>query len=109
MKWISALIVAVFLASSAAVAADIPDEQVTPSNPPTSDRYTGIYFAVGEDDKNTMSALEAFTADGTSRQSKMLTRTVCKKIGRKRVSNPGHKCSVYAYFSPKCLERSNFP
>jgi len=81
MKWASVLIAAIFLANSVAFAADVPDEQFTPSNPPTGDRYTGISFAVGEDDKNSMSALEAFTADGTSRASRMLTRTVCKKIG----------------------------
>lgn len=81
ISWASAILTAILLANSAAFAADVPDEQFTPANPATGDRYTGIYFAVGEDDKNSMSALEAFTADGTSRSSRMLTRTVCKKIG----------------------------
>ena len=81
MKWISALIVAVFLASSAAVAADVPGEQFVTAKPPTNDRYTGISFAVDVNDKNLISSLEAFTADGTDRMSKMLTRQVCNKIG----------------------------
>lgn len=94
MKWASALVAAIFLANSAAFAADIPDEQFTPANPSTSDRYTGIYFAVGENDKNTFSSLEAFTANGTSRDSKMLTRTICKKIG-----DPGCESSKYFQYS----------
>ena len=94
MKWATALVAAIFLANSVAFAADLPDEQFTPSNPPTGDRYTGISFAVGEDDKNSMSALEAFTADGTDRSSKMLTRTVCKRIG-----DPGCESSKFFQYS----------
>ena len=59
----------------------VPGEQFVALKPPTNDRYTGIKFAVGENDKNTISSLEAFTGDGTSGKSRMLTRQVCKKIG----------------------------
>ncbi len=81
MKWASALIAAIFLANSVAFAADLPGEQFVAAKPPTNDRYTGIKFAVGENDKNTISSLEAFTADGTARNSRMLTRQICNKIG----------------------------
>ena len=81
MKWASALVAAIFLTNSVAFAADIPGEQFVATKPPTNERYTGIKFAVGENDKNTISSLEAFTADGTSRNSKMLTRQICNKIG----------------------------
>jgi len=81
MKWASALIAAIFLANSVAFAADLPDEQFLAINPPTNDRYTGINFAVGENDKNTMSSLEAFTANGTSRDSLETSKTSCKQIG----------------------------
>ena len=81
MKWASALVAAVFLTNSVAFAADLPGEQFIATKPPTNDRYTGIKFAVGENDKNTISSLEAFTADGVSRNSRMLTRQVCNKIG----------------------------
>jgi hypothetical protein len=78
---VAALLTAIFLANSAAFAADLPGEQFVAAKPPTNDRYTGIKFAVNENDKNTISSLEAFTGDGTSRNSRMLTRQVCNKIG----------------------------
>ena len=81
MKWACALIAAIFLANSAAFAADLPGEQFVAPKPPTNDRYIGIKFAVDENDKNITSSLEAFTGDGTSRNSRMLSRQVCNKIG----------------------------
>jgi len=80
-KLAAALVTAIFLANSAASAADIPDEQFLAINPPTNDRYTGINLAVGENDKNTMSSLEAYTADGVTRDSLETSKTTCKKIG----------------------------
>lgn len=81
VRWASALVAAILMANSAALAADLPGEQFVAAKPPTNDRYTGIKFAIGEGDKNTISSLEAFTADGTERNSRMLTRQVCNKIG----------------------------
>ncbi|MCX6444236.1 MAG: hypothetical protein NTY85_01705 [Actinobacteria bacterium] len=66
-----------------AQAAAIPDEQFVISNPPTDDRYTGINLADDNSAKNTFSALEAFTATGTSKESSILTRQTCQKIGSK--------------------------
>ena len=80
-KLAAALVSAIFLANSVAFAADLPGEQFVAAKPPTNDRYTGIKFAVNENDKNTISSLEAFTGDGTSRNSRMLTRQICNKIG----------------------------
>ena len=74
-----------------AQAADIPGEQFVIGNPPTNERYTGINLADDQSTRNTYSALEAFTADGTSRNSHMLTRTVCKSVG-----SPG--CGNEKYF-----------
>ena len=91
IKWATALIAALFLVNSVAVADELPGEQFVATKPPTNDRYTGIKFAVGENDKNTISSLEAFTADGTFRDSKMLTRKVCNKIG-------GEGCEPSKYF-----------
>ena len=94
MKWASALVAAIFLANSVAFAADIPGEQFVASKPPTNDRYTGISFAVDVNDKNIISSLEAFTADGTSRNSRMLTRQVCIKI-----SDEGCDSSKYLQYT----------
>jgi hypothetical protein len=69
------------LAQGGAFAADIPGEQFVITNPPTSDRYTGLNLAGDNAVRNTFSSLEAFTADGTSKQSKVLTHTNCLKIG----------------------------
>lgn len=80
-KWASALLVSIFLANTAAFASELPGEQFIATKPLTNDRYTGIKFAVGENDKNIISSLEAFTSDGTSRSSRLLTRQVCNKIG----------------------------
>jgi hypothetical protein len=81
IKWASALVVGILLANSVASAADLPGEQFVATKPPTSERYTGIKYAVDENDKNLVSSLEAFTGAGTSRDSRMLTRQVCNKIG----------------------------
>lgn len=81
MKWASAFVTAILLTNSAAFAADLPGEQFVASKPPTNDRYTGIKFAVDENDKNIVSSLEAFTADGVARNSRLLTRQICNKIG----------------------------
>lgn len=64
-----------------ATAVEIPGEQFVIGNPPTNDRYTGINLSDDQATRNTYSALEAFTADGTDRRSRMLTRTPCKKMG----------------------------
>ncbi len=94
MKWASALVVGIFMVNSVAVAADLPGEQFVATKPPTNDRYTGIKFAVDENDKNIISSLEAFTSDGTSRNSRLLTRKVCNKIG-----DEGCESSKYFQYS----------
>lgn len=78
---IALLIPAIALGGNLAQAADIPGEQFVIGNPPTNDRYTGINLADDQFAKNTYSALEAFTGDGTSPSSRMLTRTTCTKMG----------------------------
>ena len=78
---IIALIPALVLSGNFASAADVPGEQFVIGNPPTNDRYTGINLSDDQATRNTYSALEAFTADGTDRGSHMLTRTPCKKVG----------------------------
>ena len=69
------------LGTNISQAADLPGEQFVLSNPPTNDRYTGINLADSQFNRNTYSALEAFTATGTSRDSRMLTRVACTSIG----------------------------
>lgn len=69
------------LGGSISFAADVPGEQFVIGNPPTNDRYTGINLSDDQFSRNTFSSLEAFTADGTSENSRMLTRTTCKKLG----------------------------
>ena len=64
-----------------AQAADIPDEQFMVSNPPTNDRYTGINLADTKFSPFSLSMLEAFTSNGTSPDSSVLTKFQCKKIG----------------------------
>ncbi len=71
----------VLIIGSTAQAADVPGEQFVIGNPATNDRYTGINLADDQSTRNTFSALEAFTADGTQRNSRMLTRKTCLKIG----------------------------
>jgi hypothetical protein len=78
---IALLLPAVLLSSSLAEAADLPGEQFVITNPLTSDRYTGVNLADDNASKNTFSALEAFTANGTTRDASILTRQTCKKIG----------------------------
>lgn len=79
------------IAQGGAIAAEVPGEQFVIGNPPTNDRYTGINLADDQSTRNTYSALEAFTADGTAFNSHMLTRTTCKKMG-----DPG--CGDEKYF-----------
>lgn len=64
-----------------AFAAGVPDEQFVITNPPTDDRYTGINLADINFSVNSISMLEAFTADGTTRDSRILTKIQCQKIG----------------------------
>ena len=78
---IVALLPLLVFAGNFASAADIPDEQFLISNPPTSDRYTGVNLADDNAAKNTFSALEAFTANGTTRDASILTRQTCEKVG----------------------------
>ena len=78
---IAVLLPLTLLGSFSAQAADIPGEQFVISNPPTNDRYTGINLADSQFNRETYSALEAFTANGTSRNSQMLTRNSCTSIG----------------------------
>lgn len=96
MKNIRTVFVAAALAlavgfNAMATAATIPGEQFVISNPPTDERYTGINLADDNSIKNTFSSLEAFTATGTSRDSSILTRQTCQKIG-----TPG--CEAEKYF-----------
>lgn len=76
-----ALIPALVLSGNQAGAADKPDEQFTVAAPPTNDRYTGINLADEGVAKYSASLLEAMTATGTTRDSRILTKTSCKKIG----------------------------
>ena len=85
------LVVSSLVGGSIAQAVDLPGEQFVLSNPPTDDRYTGINLADDNAAKNTFSSLEAFTANGTTRQSSILTRQVCQTIG-----TPG--CEANKYF-----------
>jgi hypothetical protein len=64
-----------------AQAATVPDEQFAIANPPTDDRYTGINLADINFSVDSISMLEAFTADGTNRNSTILTKVQCQKIG----------------------------
>lgn len=81
-KVLTALILPMALiAINGAQAADLPGEQFVIGNPATNDRYTGINLADDQSSRNTYSALEAFTADGTERNSRMLSRTICNKLG----------------------------
>lgn len=76
-----ALLPALVLSGNLASAADLPGEQFVIGNPPTNDRYTGINLSDDQATRNTYSSLEAFTANGTDRNSQMLTRATCAKIG----------------------------
>ena len=72
---------ALVIPSSISRASELPGEQFAITNPPTNDRYTGVNFAVGEDDKNTSSYLEALTSEGTSRESKITSKFTCSQVG----------------------------
>ena len=76
-----ALIPSLILSGNLASAADTPDEQFVVAAPPTNDRYTGINLADEGFAKYSASLLEAMTADGTSGESRILTKTSCSKIG----------------------------
>lgn len=96
MSSIKKIVIAVFLplallAGNVAVAADKPDEQFAVANPPTNDRYTGINLADGFFATISFSNLQARTASGTSPDSRLLTRTICKEIG-------GEGCEGDKYF-----------
>lgn len=93
--FVALLLTAVFgaifpLASSATV----PDEQYVVQGPPTPERSTGLYLEDTQLNRNTFTYLEARTADGTSMSSRLLTRTVCKKVG-----DPGCESDKYFQFS----------
>lgn len=62
-------------------AATIPDEQFVVQNPATEDRYTGINLADENFSVNSQSMLEAFTGKGTTRDSQVLTKVQCTRIG----------------------------
>ena len=79
------------IGGTVAQAADVPGEQFIIGNPPTNDRYTGINLSDDQFSRNTFSSLEAFTGDGIENNSRMLTRTTCKKVGA-----PG--CGIENYF-----------
>jgi hypothetical protein len=94
-KLVVALILPLTLLGSYAAKADsLPGEQFVISNPPTNDRYTGVNLADSQDAKNTYSSLEAFTANGTSGESSILTRTPCQKVG-----DPGCEPSKYFQYN----------
>jgi len=76
--------IALVLATGAqgiAIAAVVPDEQFVITNPLTDDRHTGIKLADVNFSVDSLSMLEAFTADGTTRDSRILTKIQCQKIG----------------------------
>jgi hypothetical protein len=64
-----------------AFAAGLPDEQFVITNPSTDERHTGINLADINFSVDSISMLEAFTADGTTRDSRILTKVQCQKIG----------------------------
>ena len=88
-----ALAMSVQVISQAAV---IPDEQFVITNPLSDDRYTGINLADTNFSVDSISMLEAFTADGTSPDSAILTKVQCQKIG-----DPG--CEDEKYFQYNAL------
>jgi hypothetical protein len=82
------------LSGTFAQAEEVPGEQFVIGNPPTNDRSTGINLSDDQKTRNTFSALEAFTADATDAQSRMLTRTTCKSVG-----SPGCEKSKYFQYN----------
>jgi hypothetical protein len=62
-------------------AVTVPDEQFVVKNPITDDRYTGINLADEIFSANSLSLLEALTANGTTRDSQILTKFQCKFVG----------------------------
>lgn len=86
MKNIRTVIVAATLALTmglqvVAHAATLPDEQFVVKNPLTDDRYTGINLADENFSVNSLSMLEAFTGNGATRDSQVLTKVQCTSIG----------------------------
>lgn len=84
---VAGLLPVLLLGETLAHAADLPGEQFVFSNLPTNDRYTGINLSDDQRTRNTFSSLEAFTGEGKSRDSRMLTRTTCKSIGAQGCGN----------------------
>lgn len=84
---VTGILPVLLLGGTLAQAADLPGEQFVLSNPPTNDRYTGINLSDDQRARNTFSSLEAFTGEGKSRDSRMLTRTTCKSIGAQGCGN----------------------
>ena len=86
MKNIRTVIVAATLALTMGLqvvghAATVPDEQFVVKNPLTDDRHTGINLADENFSVNSLSMLEAFTSNGTTRASQVLTKVQCTSIG----------------------------
>ena len=78
---IAALLPVLVLSGNLASAADRPDEQFAVQAPPTNDRYTGINLADENFAKNSLSLLEAMTANGTTRDSVIRTKASCTSMG----------------------------
>ena len=93
---IVALLPALVLTGSLANAADKPDEQFAVQAPPSNDRYTGINLADENFAKNSLSLLEAMTANGTTRDSVIKTKVSCTSMGA-----PG--CDDTKYFQYNAL------
>lgn len=86
MKKFRSVVVAISLViatgiSGIATGAGVPDEQFVVKNPTTDDRYTGINLADENFSVNSLSMLEAFTGNGTTRYSQVLTKVQCTSIG----------------------------
>ena len=86
MKNIRTVIVAATLALTMGLqvvghAVTVPDEQFVVKNPLTDDRHTGINLADENFSVNSLSMLEAFTSNGTTRDSQVLTKVQCTSIG----------------------------
>lgn len=77
----SAIFIFALTASTIGHAAGAPDEQFVVKNPTTDDRYTGINLADENFSVDSLSLLEALTGDGTSRDSRILTKVQCKYVG----------------------------
>lgn len=86
MKQFRSVVVAISLVIATGIqglafGAGVPDEQFVITNPLTDERHTGINLADINFSVNSISMLEAFTADGTTRDSRILAKVQCQKIG----------------------------